>query len=165
MSRTLKTLTAAAMLSFGLASTASAQFQPPNQFGAGAIEAAMNGPRTITVTCQGSARAPGDENVLCLNFGQFQLRSDGPGAMVGVRITAPTTHCASINYVIQRVSNERNEMSGWLAPGRTTTVALANDLPAGTHSFRVWGWGRVGDGCMSEQMHSFAATIEPVIIP
>lgn len=120
--------------------------------------------RPIIVTCQGSERSPFGNALVCNGFAEITLRSDGPGAMIGLQLIAPTTHCSDIQYYVQRVSNESGEMSDRLSPGQGTVLPIANDLPRGSHRYRIWGWGHIG-GCMVDQFHSFGVIADQVIIP
>lgn len=120
--------------------------------------------RPIIVTCQGSERSPFGNALVCNGFAELTLHSDGPGAMIGLQLTAPSTHCSDIQYYVQRVSNESGEMSERLSPGQGTVLPIANDLPHGLHRYRIWGWGHIG-GCLVDQFQSFGVIADQVIIP
>jgi len=157
MQLNVRTLLAALAMSLATVGVADAQYQ----IAPGALRHASS---PIIVTCQGSERSPFANQLLCRGFAEITLNSDGPGAMVGLQLTAPTTHCSDVQYFVQRVATERGETTGRLAPGASEVLPLANDLPRGAHRYRIWAWGYVG-GCMSDQFQSFGVIADPVIVP
>jgi hypothetical protein len=144
-------------ISLAMAGTADAQYQ----IAPGALR---NASQPIIVNCQGSERSPFSNALLCLGFAEITLNSDGPGAMVGLNLTAPNTHCSEVQYFVQRVATERGVTSNRLGPGESEVLPIADDLPRGAHSYRIWAWGHIG-GCMQDQFHSFGVFAEPTIIP
>lgn len=154
----LRVVLAALATSLALgAGAAHAQYQ----IAPGAVRAAS---QPVIVTCEGSVRSPFNDTLLCRNFAEITINSDGPGAMIGLQVTAPTTHCSDIQYFVQRVATESGELSNRLSPGQSQVMQIADDLPRGAHRYRIWGWGYIG-GCMVDQFHSFGVTAVPVIIP
>ncbi|OQW57587.1 MAG: hypothetical protein A4S17_12650 [Proteobacteria bacterium HN_bin10] len=147
----------ALVMSLAIVGPASAQ----HQIAPGAVQAAR---QPIVVMCQGSERSPFANALLCLGFAEITINSDGPGAMIGLQLTAPTTHCSDIQYYVQRVATETGVTSVRLPPGASQTLPIASDLPRGAHRYRIWGWGYIG-GCMVDEFHSFGVTAVPVIVP
>ncbi|MBL8536075.1 MAG: hypothetical protein JNM59_01585 [Hyphomonadaceae bacterium] len=166
MSKTLiKRIVATLVVSVALAGAATAQgYRVPTEIAPGALQGARGTAQTYTVNCQGSDPSPFGDALVCRGFAEITLNSDGPGAQIAVRLTAPPTHCTAVQYVVQNVSTERGVMSGWLEPGASELVPAADDLPRGAHRYRIWAWGRIG-GCLRDTVHSFAVTVEPTIIP
>lgn len=157
MQLSVRALFWALVMSLAIVSPAGAQYQ----IAPGAVQGAR---QPIIVTCQGSERSPFANALLCRGFAEITINSDGPGAMIGLQLTAPTTHCSDIQYFVQNVATESGVTSIRLSPGASQILPIADNLPRGPHRYRIWGWGYIG-GCMVDQFHSFGVTAAPVIIP
>jgi len=157
MQLSVRALFSALVMSVAIGGPASAQYQIAPE----AVQAAR---QPMIVMCRGSERSPFANALLCRGFAEITINSDGPGAMIGLQLTAPTTHCSDIQYYVQRVATETGATSIRLSPGASQTLPIASDLPRGAHRYRIWGWGYIG-GCMVDQFHSFGVTAVPVIIP
>jgi hypothetical protein len=148
---------AAFALSLAMSGTANAQYE----IAPGALR---DVPRPIIVNCQGSERSPFGDALICRGFAEITLNSDGPGAMIALRLSAPNTHCSDIQYFVQRVATESGSLSNRLEPGGSQLMPIADDLPRGPHRYRIWGWGHIG-GCLQNEFQSFGVIAEPTIIP
>lgn len=163
----IKRAAVALLLASAMASGAAAQgVRAPTEIAPGALRSAQNAaPRSITVTCADSSLAPTGDMVLCLTPGEFVINADGPGTEYGVRLTAPSTHCATVKYSIVPVATRQGiGLTSWLGANGSEVFSLGNSLTRGAHRYQVYAWGRVG-GCLGTAMHSWGVMVEPVVIP
>lgn len=154
-------LAAFACCAFGVAQAQ--PYQLPNQVTPDARNARIAA-QMLTVNCPSSSMSPLGDAVLCLAFADYTINSDGPGAQLALRLTAPSAHCAAVKYYIERANGARVGMTEWLNPNESGLLAIGNDLPRGAHRMRIWAWGRVG-GCLTDRLTSWAVSVESVVLP
>jgi hypothetical protein len=156
-----RALLSAIVLSLVMAGAADAQ----DQIAPGALRP-TNGQEFI-VTCAGHsgrefADVVGGEvryKLRCNGFAMMTLNSDGPGTMWEVRLTAPITHCAEVQY---EIDGHRTQPLG---PGESELVPLRPwSWTRGAHRLSIGAWALPG-GCVRDQFLSFGVFAEPAVIP
>lgn len=118
------------------------------------------------VTCSASSRQ--GAFTTCEGFAPVTLSVPAPGAIQGIRLTAPAGHCAPISYAVVRAPYATGAdviaSSGILRAGQAETLTLGRDFGAGDHALRLIATGVV-EGCNAGQMHSWGVDWHFVIIP
>lgn len=118
------------------------------------------------VTCSASARQ--GAFTTCEGFAPVTLSVAAPGAIQGIRLTAPAAHCSGVAYAVMRAPYATGAdviaTSGILRAGQSETLNLGRDFGAGNHALRLIATGVV-EGCNVGQMHSWGVDWHFVIIP
>ena len=117
----------------------------------------------ITVSCTGTVTFNGA--ALCDQMGVHNFTADGPEVPMFVRVTAPSTHCSKVSYVLFR--DDRDEQLGFtgpLGPGETQNVQVGAGWAAGANRVRVGAIGHVG-GCNQGTLQSWAVDIAAAPVP
>jgi hypothetical protein len=118
------------------------------------------------VTCSASARQ--GAFTTCEGFAPVTLAVAAPGAIQGIRVAAPATHCSPVAYSVLRAPYASGAdviaSSGILRAGQSETLTLGRDFGAGGHPLRLIANGVV-EGCNAGQMHSWGVNWTFVIIP
>lgn len=118
------------------------------------------------VTCSASGRQ--GAFTTCEGFAPLSLSVAAPGAIQGIRLTAPAAHCSGVAYSVVRAPYATGAdvlaSSGILRAGQSETLTLGRDFTAGTHPLRLIALGVV-EGCNAGQMHSWGVNWSFVIIP
>lgn len=118
------------------------------------------------VTCSASSR----QGVLttCEGHAALSLSVAAPGAIQGLRLTAPAAHCSPVAYSVVRAPYATGAdviaSTGILRAGQSETLTLGRNFAAGNHPLRLIANGVV-EGCNAGQMQSWGVNWQFVIIP
>ena len=98
---------------------------------------------SIVVQCEHTS--PWLGAVICDTQGAVPLASDGPGATYMIRLTAPTTHCSDVSYMVFREEERRFAlgMTPRLAPGQSADLVLGNDFVRGEQKIYISAVGYI----------------------
>ena len=118
------------------------------------------------VTCAGSTRQ--GAFTTCEGHAAVTLSVAAPGAIQGIRLTAPAAHCSPVAYSVLRAPYASGAdvlaSTGILRAGQSETLTLGRAFGAGHHPLRLIANGVV-EGCNAGQMHSWGVNWDFVIIP
>lgn len=118
----------------------------------------------ITVTCAGST--PYLQNTtICDTTGRLTFTSDGPEVRFFVTLTAPTTHCSDVAYLIYSPGNPNAlGTTQRLAPGQSQNVEIGAGFGPGPATVEIGAIGFVG-GCNTGAIQSWAVDASAAPVP
>ena len=128
-------------------------------------------PTQVSVQCASTDRtpdiSPGVAYTTCFGDATYSFQSDGIPTAYGLKITAPSTHCSSVNYQVY-ATYDRNRLLGrtrnFLAAGQSEIVPIGNDYARGLQVVAIRALGITG-GCNQGSMSGWGALVELVVIP
>jgi hypothetical protein len=137
----------------------------PGVIAPGAIRAITNVTRVGSITCQFVA-VPLGEWSRCSNKGSYGFNSEGSDLIYGLKLQAPSTHCAPMTYsiVVDGRQPERST-SRSLNAGESEIINIGSDWARGRHQVLISASSIAGQGCNRNGLQSWAVDASVVIIP
>ena len=118
----------------------------------------------LTVTCAGSS--PYVQNTtICDTTGRLTFASDGPEVRFFLTLTAPSTHCSDVAYLVYRPGDPvALGTTRRLAPGQSQNVEIGAGFGPGRATVEIGAIGFVG-GCNAGAIQSWAVDASAAPVP
>lgn len=116
----------------------------------------------VEVQCQQSNR---DQDFAhCVDpAAAITLNSDGTDANYDLKLTAPSTHCSPVTYMVALSSDPGTifASTAFLQPNESQQINIGRGFGPGPVTLYLFASGRV-EGCNTGTIHSWGATVEVI---